>query len=453
LVLIVLAASVPRGAVAATPAALDAHDRWFRDELGYPTDDSYIERMAVSPDSARYGAPLTESEVRDLDRRVAVQEGLDGMISEVNRNPDALSGIWLDQTRLGGNGVSIIVGVPRDRLVRDRLVDERLLARLSALAPSGAPVVAADTDYSLRHLRSAFDQVEARIPDLIDDGYSIRTWRMDVRANRVVVSMSPAKASVFADLGPAVIVVPEAILDPVACNPADRCTYLPYRGGLQIIDRYNSSNWWQCTSGLWAKATSGGTFYMITAAHCQKAGSAGVAYRNTDVNTRLGTWSIDSIPGTNCGTTCPANTETIRVTVDFNRVPATGRNLVYSSSTTKSYAITSFKGYALMTPGATVCGTGVVSSLDCGFIDSLGGGTITVDRYSKPITVSKGIYYQNLNVSAGDSGGPSYVGGVAYGITSSYWQDGSKVGSFASAVGYAALDLNVTICLNSTCSN
>jgi hypothetical protein len=145
-------------------ATMDGHDLWFRSQLGYRNDVAYTDAMVVDSESpSKYGVPLTAAELRDLDRRVEVQEALDPFIAEVEEDSSAVSGLWLDQQRLAGKGVAIVVAFPGK-------TDDVILARLASLAPEGVPVFAERAEFSLSHLRSVLADVEARIPDLASKG-------------------------------------------------------------------------------------------------------------------------------------------------------------------------------------------------------------------------------------------------------------------------------------------
>lgn len=420
------------------PDFLNANAQRFRESMGFSTDPALLATMSMTITSQqKYGVPLTRAEEADIDARITLQESLLPLVDFANAHDDVMGGVWLDQTATHGHGAMINVALT------DR-ADQRLVAQAAALIPAGVAVAYPKVNRSLGELWNTFADVERTVSAPAHTAFELIGYHLDVPSNRIeVVVADGGQGEAAAQFGPSVLVNVGVPLRPTSCVPAARCTFLPYRGGLQILDPH--PQFYQCTSGYWAKQPQSGNFYIITAAHCDAAPASIDAYRN-DLTQHLGLWNADSISGIGCGSTCPANTETYRVLIDSGLVPGSGRNCVYESAGLTCRTITTTAIWSNIVTGTVVCMAGVTSSVKCGHVTSIGSGVVPEDRYPAPANVSKGIY-TDFVAGLGDSGGPEYSGSTAYGIIAAI--GGGK--TFASSVQWALTDLGLSLCTTSTC--
>lgn len=436
---LVLAAAGQASANDGTGTGLTADEIRFRQTFGFPT--TALDSTSFTGSSlVKFGARLTRSEEADLDSRLVRQTELGPLVDLVLGHADDFGGIWLDQSSSHGHGFIVNVGTV------DR-TPPSFLETAKGLVPEGVDVRAVTVTHSARALEDAFERTLARTNQLIDDGVLINGIGIDTPNNRIIVwvDRAPQRESLTSE-EPAVAIEMRERLRATACNPVERCTFLPYRGGLQILDPNPAFR--QCTSGYWTKSPLPTTYYIVTAAHCDYAPASVEAFRSGPP-ARLGEWGIDSISGAGCGATCPANTETIRIRVDAALVPATDKNCLYENLATKCRRVGSVANWTNTVPGTAVCAVGVTSNRLCGVITRRGSGVVPVDRYSKLINVAKGIY-TNFVMDGGDSGGPVYTPqspAVAHGITSAV--GGGE--TFASSVQWTLSDLGVSLCVSTGC--
>lgn len=423
-------------ALARAATGTDSDSLRFRATFGLTQDPKVLSDDAFTATSVeKYGVPLTTDEEKDIDERFALRDQLDSLVAFVQGHADVLGGVWLDQTASLGHGTIVTVGITNQ-------ADDESLSQLASLVPDGTDVALAHVTYSLSQLLAASDSAIAM--GVKHPEYGVLGARVETQNNRVVVRIGPESQGIpDIETGPIVFEVGERLRS-VACNPAARCTFLPYRGGLQIIDKIGGT-WYQCTPGFWAKQAGTTNFYMITSAHCDQAPYGDDAYRDANVATHLGLWNRDSIDGSGCSTTC--KTETYRVLVDPARVPATGRNCVYESAGLTCRQITSSAIWANIVNGTPVCMAAVVSSVVCGTVTSTGSDQVFSAHHGNQwITFTKGIN-TNWPAVSGDSGSPLYAGSTAYGIVSAV--AGGR--TFSTSVQWALSDLGLSLCTTSTC--
>ena len=424
---------VPPPRMTLASVALDDSARAFRESFGLETDPSILNRESMSAASTdRFGVRVTEAEMADLDARIELQDALLPLVEFVNKNADVLGGVWLDQRSVKHEAVV--------EIARTAYAPDATVAAAVALAPAGAIVAVTEVKNPLAVLWATVSKViDAEDP-------AINGVELDIPDNRVVVRTATGGLPTSVT-DTAAIVTAEAGMPatPVSCTPAARCTFLPYRGGLQILDP--NPAWWQCTSAYWGKQIATQTLFIITAAHCDHAPASTDAYRN-GITTHLGSWNKDSVGGTGCTTTC--NTDAFRVLVDASLVPATNRNCIYESAGLTCRTLTASAIWANIVAGTVVCAATVNSSVICGKVTSIGAATVdfTDTKYGRNITFTKGIWTDFL-AQPGDSGSPEYAGSTAYGILSAI--DGRAHKTFATSIQWALTDLGLSLCTTSTC--
>lgn len=377
-----------------------------------------------------------------------VQDQIGPLVEWAQKNPHAVSGVWLDQTASHGDGVVVAIGLVAGSTGAP--------GEALALAPSGAPVDFRYVTYSAHDLQRAADLATELM--VRPGGRSrVMSVRTDTAANRVVVSVS-GELAVVANLHPAIVAIPETGIEPDACNPQERCNLLPYRGGLLYKDGSSLFGFGGCTSGFWAKAA--GAYHMLTAAHCWKQSQITTVYRNETspppAANRLGQWINDAIPGPgmSCGGVCFANVDAAYFRVDSALVPST-RNTVYRQQNVyESWPITGIRGYSEIVNGELHCAAGITSNLRCGQVT--GKGAVNYDytvfpRYGTDVTLYRNVF-STYQLAGGDSGGPVFAYAVssnfkAYGIHSG----GGANGEFFGSITYALNDMGLTLCTTAAC--
>lgn len=417
-------------------APLTDEDLKFRLEFGLP---------ATAPAKAsvegleKYGVRLSDAETRDIDKRFLDQERLDGLLEWASANAEIVGGVWLDQRVLRGHGFEVVIqltegGASFERAALGR-VPEGLTARVEFVKQSDAA------------LEATMERLVSARTTLAERGVQLLSVYKDPVSNAVVAEIGAGSPEEVIAVAPEAVVRSGVGLEPVSCNPSDRCTYLPYRGGLQLLDSDLS---YQCTSGFWAK--SGSIPYMITASHCWRYSLNTNVYRYSS-STHLGTWINDSIPGPGmaCGPAiCYANVEAAYFSPDGPLIPSV-KNLIYKSGTDKSFQITGYKAYSNVAVGNAVCKAGVVTNYTCGTVTAKGHGFLpggTGPRYGNLDLDLAKLIFTSATGNDGDSGGPVFGGPTAYGFSTA--KDGSSH-VVASSISYSLTELGLTLCVTSSC--
>lgn len=420
-------------------STLTEADLQFRSDFGL----ALVAPPEASPDGlARYGVILSDEETRDIDRRFENQERLNDLLTWAAANMALVGGVWLDQRALDGHGFQVVIQLTP----AGATLEGAALSRV----PDGIPARVEPVKRSGADLEANVERLIAARPVLAETGVSLLSVYTDTRNNVVVAEVAGGGAAAVAALesiAPDVTVRAGAPLTPVTCVPAERCTYLPYRGGLQVLD---SDLAYQCTSGFWAK--SGSLLYMISASHCWRYSLNKNVYRYSSA-THLGIWINDSVPGPgmSCGPAiCYANVEAAYFSPDGPLIPSV-KNLIYKNSTDKSFQITGLKTYANIAVGNAICKAGVTTNYTCGTVTAKGHAFVpggTGPRYGNlDLDLAKAVW-TSATTDDGDSGGPMFGGPIAYGFATA--KDGnSKL--VASSIGYALSDMGLTLCVTSSC--
>lgn len=277
---------------------------------------------------------------------------------------------------------------------------------------------------SIVEFRATADQVIADIPALGGDGFEVTGVGVDVANNRVEVavgSLSDETSQYLVErFGSAVHPVQKSF-DDIACTSALNCT--PWRGGIYITGPMG------CTAGFIARPSgSGSSKYVLTAGHC---GSGqwkhnGVTVGSTTLNT------LFDVPYPNS---------------DGQRILVTGSSLsspfnkIYVAPGDASRSITATRPSYQHYDGMTVCATGKASGYRCGVV-------LVPQYYHAP--GGHGMYSTLMSFSStvGDSGGPAFNSGTAWGLVS---QAGGG-DTLVSPINLANGNLGTRLCLNSSCS-
>ena len=226
-VVLLLAAKTPGRAVAASPAddsELVAAIR-FRVSFGLEADPAKLAEYHADPHmSRRYGLPLTKAEESELARRDRLVDGLDALIDEVGADP-RFGGLFFDQPA----GGVVDIAVTRDAA--------ELAARAQAALPSDAEIRTRVIEDPLADLQATQGVITDDWPSWDDAGVQIASVGVDVRANRVRVTVADmtraGQAALEARYGPAIVVVDGEMPSTAACNSRTDCSS-PIKGGLSI---------------------------------------------------------------------------------------------------------------------------------------------------------------------------------------------------------------------------
>lgn len=367
--------------------------------------------------AASQGISLEEAK-----QRLGARGGLDPAISFIVSQRDNFGGVFVDQPAGGTLDVALAAESVKMR------------AAVSRLLPETASIRWRVVQRSLTDLDKIRNELIGRIPDFQGAGASVASIGIDVRRNVVVLTVDGPIDKIGHDLrqdfGGAVEVASGPMLSPVVCSSRSSCD--PWRGGIKILPGDGSG--FQCSYGFNVRSATSSTKYMMTAGHCDNE------------NWRHAGYSI--------GTTNLNNLQTSgSVLGDFQRAPtflASPMNLIYASDTDKSRAITAIRTYRNQLIGDYVCASGVMNGYRCGSIvdDDLHYGIVfrgqTIYMWGK-LAGSTG---DPLRSDPGDSGGPVFNGGTAYGIVSA--RDGNTKTAY-SVSDHAMSALGIRFCLSSLC--
>ena len=135
----------------------------FRELLGFTTNLQAV--SALEQDAAahfeRHPIALTEAEATELDRRLFVQENLDGILNWGREHPAIWGGAWVDH-KLDG---ALVVQLTED------LAQYR--AEIASLAPAEARLHFTTVNHTSATLTTSLEQISADLPDLSANGIHI----------------------------------------------------------------------------------------------------------------------------------------------------------------------------------------------------------------------------------------------------------------------------------------
>jgi hypothetical protein len=395
------------------PSAADIGD-WqsCREAFGFQSSRDFVRELAFSSDVdvTSYGLPLTEAEVRALDRRVEVQAASTEWVDYVEAHQRAFGGIYFDNDR----DAFVILAV-EGRPAANREEWNRLV-------PPGANALTRQAKFSLETLRAEFERLDSKLAKLANSGPPLVSWGIDEPKGAIVVTMSDATAADVSRVESLAGEVPVEVREgepfrSTACSRTGACS--PLRGGIAI-----KSSDWLCSAAFVAKL--GGSRYLMSAGHCDKG--AGPNYRLNN-GTLIGTGSFaDWANGTRA--------DSLSIAISN---PSTD-NLRYVSEALGTRDMTAKRSNAQQLNGNTVCKS-ARSGYTCGVIN---GREQTVNTEDGNRTHQ---WLANWGSPGGDSGGAVFSGSSWFGII------GSSAGG---NTAYATVDnvefvQEVTTCTSASC--
>lgn len=149
----------------------------FREQVGLRSDEAWIRFVAAQPEhDTTYEVPLTDSEAQDLRARVRVARDVALAIKSYGEShPDAWASVYIDQ-RLGG----IVVG----QFTKDISAHEAAIRKL--VAPE-ARWQLRSVKYTIAELDDARESIAAEEDWVERQGFDIKSFGIDERANRVLL--------------------------------------------------------------------------------------------------------------------------------------------------------------------------------------------------------------------------------------------------------------------------
>ena len=151
----------------------------FRDTFGFESDPAYVERSLLDTEAFpvdRYGAPLTEAEAAEIQRRISVELDLTDAVEWASTQPE-FGGWYMDQSN-GGIPVIQVAGDP------------------TAFGKSFAQYVDPGVDYRLVAVKNAQQDLQALEDNIWSDrselargGIDLQGVALDIRNNLVRVEV------------------------------------------------------------------------------------------------------------------------------------------------------------------------------------------------------------------------------------------------------------------------
>jgi hypothetical protein len=408
----------------------------FREKLGLRADRAFVlETFARAGFSAgKWGVPLDPAESAELGRRSTVQKDSATALRTWRGEHDS-AGAYIDQ-RAGGRPVFLTTGDP-----------VRAKGAVGKLLPNGANARFVHVSHSMVELVNVQDRVNADLRAGLLAGLGATSSAIDARANVVVVGVSVLSDAVVTALtaryGGAVAARPELPAqggDAGSCTSRTSCP--PAKGGIEIVSSYNGNN---CTLGFLVRIVGSPDPRILTAGHCiSKSGGIGTSRTWSHHGIKLGSAELGYW-------TDGADADVGLINPVAGAISG-ARNLLYRASSSDIAPITSYRATSEQVQGSLVCRSAVVSGYHCGTIE-LTNRTKDVDGHT--------IDHQwvvDFDACPGDSGGPYFLGAVAYGIhtDSTLGCDPSTNQAWYSPIGWvldvlAARGHPVSLCTTATC--
>jgi streptogrisin C len=304
----------------------------------------------------------------DVDAMLDTLAGADELASQLRADLDtAFGGSWFDHQT--GTLVVAVTDPAAARAVR---------------AAGAEPQLVRHSEGELDAIHGELDALVKTDPDALA---SALTWTVDVRVNRVVVTVPTGEASTFASLAAeygSAIRIEE--------TPAE-LTQLSHDGtwldgGVQYV---NTSGGWSCSVGFNVRNPNTGARYFLTAGHC---GDPPQGTRHGTMN--LGPFVESWFPGF----------DDAIVRVDNSSVSMGPWVWAYPGLIT-------IQGARNSSIGTPICKSGMTTRVTCGVITNK---NVTVNY---PQGTVFGLGQHNACAEPGDSGGSTYSGNAfAEGLTS-----------------------------------
>jgi len=360
----------------------------------------YVEKYRVEPEEAL--------------RRLAIQDRAAGIEDELTRLlGDQYAGIWYDHADRG----RMKIGLTRRAEVHAGAV-RALLDRYEL----GAEADTVTAEFSVAELERRQGAIRHEIADLIEAAHALTSY--DTRLNKVVVTVLaalPAREEVRLKSLSALswvfirrIDIPTLAGEPISCN-VTFCNS-PLRGGREMSgahgvctiafmarDRINPDQFWALTAGHCISLTGDTTWSARNEAGQVMVFGSTAYFTDADTSGSGGDAGIVSIdPWRSWAAPAP--------------IPAV---VVKGSAQTTYNPNYQIRATSFSSIGQILCRTGRTTGTECGEVFNLG---------ADETTWYDGVFYHTRNMGevdmcgsrSGDSGGPFYKNGRAYGILSSY---------------------------------
>lgn len=364
----------------------------FREELGLDSSRSHIEGLARDARASReFGIPLTGAEAAELNRRVAMQQGLNPLKAYLKTRAD-FGGLYIDQS--AGGVVNIIL--------TGESSEADVLQRARELAPGDAPLRIRAGQRSLAELERTLDSIATEMSGRLAGQIASAGIVEDRNAVEVALQAGATISApdLAAEFGPGVIVVDDPGIALTACIDWNNCAEDPWRGGLSI-DNLDTLTKPDCSTAFVMKAPAGGAARkMLTAGHC---GSVDSVWQHDDVH--FGTMNAPNRYAQN------SDADVVLI----NILDSWAGNQIVLAPVLRN--ITSQQGFGGDSVGDVICQSGfktkdVRNSIACGVITSV---NIAVNANGVILLKQR---RANLEVRRGDSGGSVFIQSQALGVVS-----------------------------------
>lgn len=407
------------GASPATVAASapDAEVMRFRADFGLDAGIDHVARVAALQAAGgvvdeRYGIPLLPAEAAEIDRRVAIQEGMEPLKQLLRQFPKAYGGHYIDQRDKGAIVIQLAGGAGPSA------------AEIERVLPAGATYRVEQVKRTAASLQELVDGITADAKELRNGGIDVVTIAMTYRGNAVEVGVAGLTDDDVATLrgrysADALQITANTIeADSHGCVSTDHCAY-PMRGGVWVSG---------CTAGFIVRRSS--NTFLMTAGHC--AGSSDGIWKHNGYGNIGTTYASAAFDGSRTDAQI------------INMTDSQESNWVYLK-TYQVQAISNWQGVYEDNEGDLVCKMGAnLGYSTCGYISSVYVSTnvLGVDYIGQ----RRADYYS----MGGDSGGPVFRNTLAIGIHSAKDANGNR---YYSHIGYIDDMLNVVPCFDSKCGD
>ena len=398
-------------------SAPEAEAMRFRADFGLDAGIDHVASVAARQAAGgvvdeRYGLPLLPAEAAEIDRRIAIQEGLGPLKDLLRQDPESYGGHYIDQRDSG----TIVVQLAGDGGPTAAAIERAL--------PAGATYRVEQVQRTAASLEALVDRITADAKDLRQDGIEVVSVALSYRGNTVEVGVANLTGDEVPTLqgryGAAALQVTANTIEPDShgCVSTDHCAY-PMRGGVWVSG---------CTAGFIVRRSS--NTLLMTAGHC--GGSSDGIWKHNGYGNIGATYASAAFDGSR------TDAQIIHMT------DSQESNWVYLK-TYQVQAITGWQGVYQDNEGDLVCKMGANLGYNtCGYISSVYTSTnVSGVDY---IAQRRANYYS----VGGDSGGPVFRNTLAIGIHSAKDANGNR---YYSHIGYIDDMLNVVPCFDSKCGD
>jgi len=258
-----------------------------RASFGLDSSVDLINNLRGTPQdvgTSRYGFPLTQEELTDLEARFAFASATRTTVIPFAEGLSTFAGAFYNH-QADGELVILLTEAP-----------EEIRSEIASLAPAGGVTRIETVSHTQAHLRQALAQVREKWNTLIGpEAYAIA---VDTPANAVRIDVDPAEVAAAELLLPQlnnVLNVPVFFgisnrPQDTACNNKEDCTG-PMRAGI-VIRRGSTTSSDACTMGFHIEV--GSDIQFVTAGHCGYSGSNDWYHAGYSGNGGCGTGCVGS---------------------------------------------------------------------------------------------------------------------------------------------------------------